>query len=57
MDDGQWVCTGGPREPGKGLSHGLGCAFKTREYVDAVNHATAHGATPPDMPRGEWVRA
>jgi hypothetical protein len=55
--DGSWVCSGGPREQGKGMADGLGCPFSTRDYVAAVNHATQNGARPPDMPRDLWVTA
>lgn len=47
-----WLCAGGLRPPA-----GQRCGFETRDYGDAVNHATAHGATPPDMPRDLWVTA
>jgi hypothetical protein len=50
--EGVWVCSGGPREPGK-----LGCDFRTQDFAKAVNHATENQSTPPDMPRDLWVTA
>lgn len=52
LEDGRWVCKGGMRSP-----FGDPCAFETSQYAEAVNHATAHGAMPPDMPRDQWVTA
>lgn len=49
MADGRWVCKGGPRPEG--------CGFHADEYAQAVNHATQNGATPPDMPRDQWLTA
>lgn len=52
LADGRWVCSGGFRAlvKGEGFTGG-DCTFSSREYVDAVNHATERGAVPPDMPR------
>ena len=54
------MCSGGIREGERNLDgsvrlKGGGCRFEATEYVAAVNHATANGAVPPDMPRGLWA--
>lgn len=60
MKDGKWVCSGGVRtgqrdRDGRTTFSGGGCDFHSTEYAEAVNHATAYGAVPPDMPREAWA--
>lgn len=60
MANGKWVCSGGVRHgqrdrDGKATFSGGGCDFASHEYAEAVNHATAYGAVPPDMPREAWA--
>jgi hypothetical protein len=46
LRDGRWVCQGGPSRQGH-----YGCDFSSPHYHEAVTHASANGANPPDMPR------
>lgn len=60
LKDGRWVCSGGVRHgqrdrDGRTTWTGGGCDFASHEYAEAVNHATAYGAVPPDMPREAWA--
>lgn len=60
MADGRWVCSGGKRTgqrtaDGRLTYTGGDCAFASVSYAEAVNHATQHGAVPPDMPREAWA--